>query len=79
MNAVQTAIEKAGGPVAAAAACRVSRQSVDKWIAKACLPRTEYTGETSYAKTLAQVAETNGQPFEIEWLLSSALPKKTAA
>ncbi|WP_338794054.1 hypothetical protein [Pseudomonas sp. AE27] len=79
MNAVHTAIESAGGPIAAAAACRVSRQSVDKWIAKGCLPRTEYTGETSYAKALAEVAQGNGKPFDPEWLLSHASPKKSAA
>lgn len=79
MNAVQTAIESAGGAIAAAAACHVSRQSVDKWVAKACLPRTEYTGETSYAFTLAEIAKANGKPFDADWLLMSASPKKTAA
>lgn len=79
MNAIHAAIESAGGPIAAAVACQVSRQSVDKWIAKASLPRTEYTGETSYAKALALAAEKNGKPFDIDWLLLNAAPKKSAA
>ncbi|MCK2124811.1 hypothetical protein [Pseudomonas sp. PNPG3] len=78
MNAVHTAIESAGGPIAAAAACSVSRQSVDKWIAKARLPRTEYTGETSYAKALAKAAAENGRPFDVAWLLANASPSKPA-
>jgi len=79
MNAVQNAIESAGGAIAAAAACGVSRQSVDKWVAKGCLPRTEYTGETSYANTLAILAQSNGKPFDEAWLLACASPKKSAA
>ncbi|MDM9612464.1 hypothetical protein QU617_15295 [Pseudomonas guariconensis] len=79
MSAVHTAIESAGGPIAAAAACGVSRQSVDKWISKARLPRTEYTGETSYAEALAKAAKENGKPFDIAWLLANASPRKSAA
>ena len=79
MSAVHTAIECAGGPIAAAAACQVSRQAVDKWLANGRLPRTEYTGETCYAVALADAAKSNGKPFDAEWLLSHASPKKSAA
>lgn len=44
--------------------------------ARGVLPRTEYTGETSYAKTLA--SNSNGA-FTDEWLLNNASPKKSVA
>ncbi|SIR83900.1 hypothetical protein SAMN05216509_5319 [Pseudomonas sp. B10] len=79
MNAISIAIESAGGPIAAAIACSISRQSIDKWLAKGSLPRTEYTGETSYAVSIAALASANGKPFEPAWLLAEAHPKKSAA
>lgn len=79
MNAISIAVEAAGGPIAAASACQVSRQSVDKWLVKGCLPRTEYTGETAYAEKIAELASANGKPFDAAWLLAGAHPKKSAA
>lgn len=79
MNAISIAIESAGGPIAAALACSISRQSVDKWLAKGSLPRTEYTGETQYAKKIAELASSKGKPFEADWLLAEAHPKKSVA
>lgn len=76
MNAVSIAIEAAGGPIAVAAACKVSRQSVDKWLAKGSLPRTEYTGETHYADRIALLAAESGKPVEASWLLAEARPLK---
>lgn len=79
MNAISIAIESAGGPIAAAMACGISRQSIDKWLAKGSLPRTEYTGETGYAESIAALAIANGKPFEAQWLLAEAHPRKSAA
>ena len=79
MNPISIAIEAAGGPIAAALACSVSRQSVDKWVAKGSLPRTEYTGETRYAERIAAAAASNGQAFDPAWLLAAAAPKKKVA
>lgn len=76
MNAITIAVEKVGGPVAAAKACEIRRQAVDKWLVKGTLPRTDYTGETNYAERLA--AASDGQ-FTAAWLLAEAAPKKTAA
>ena len=76
MTAISIAVEKVGGPVQAAKICGVRRQAVDKWLAKGCLPRTEYTGETCYAQSLS---EADGADFTADWLLSNATPKKNAA
>lgn len=69
MSPIEDAVAAAGGPIAAAKACGVSRQAVDKWIAKGSLPRTDYTGETSHAKSLAAAAEIRGEPFDPAELL----------
>ncbi|MCY1503021.1 hypothetical protein D9M68_371340 [compost metagenome] len=76
MSAISIAVEAVGGPVAAAKACGVSRQAIDKWLAKGSLPRTDYTGETDHAKSLA---EASGGKFTAEWLLAQAAPKKPEA
>lgn len=76
MNAISLAVEAAGGPIAAAKACGVRRQAVDKWVAKGALPRTEYTGETRHAICLAAAAAERGEPFDPAWLLAEAAPTK---
>lgn len=76
MSAISIAIESAGGPIAVAGSCLVSRQSVDKWIAKGSLPRTEYTGETNYAERIAALAKANGNELDPSWLLREAHPVK---
>lgn len=76
MSAISIAIERVGGPISAAKACGIRRQAVDKWLAKGALPRTDYTGETDYARRLAD-ASAGG--FTAEWLLAEAAPKKSAA
>lgn len=68
------AVNSAGGPVQAARACSVSRQAVDKWIANGYLPRTDYTGETDYARRLSEAAASRGVVFTATWLLTAAAP-----
>lgn len=68
------AVNSAGGPVQAARACSVSRQAVDKWIANGYLPRTDYTGETDYARRLSEAAASRGVAFTATWLLTAAAP-----
>ena len=46
------AIERAGGIKAVSLACDLSYEAVRKWT-KNGLPRTEWTGETSYSKQIA--------------------------
>jgi hypothetical protein len=68
------AVNSAGGPVQAARACSVSRQAVDKWISNGYLPRTDYTGETDYARRLSEAAASRGVVFTATWLLTAAAP-----
>lgn len=49
-----------------AAACRVTYQAVRKWEALGRLPRTEWTGETNHAATIARA--TGGRVTEAELL-----------
>lgn len=78
-NAVAFAFEAVGGIGAAAKICNRSCQALNKWRQAACLPRTEYTGETKYAELLAVAAEHIGNGFPASWLLSASAPQKTAA
>lgn len=55
-----------GGVAAIANACGVSVRAVYKWMSNDRLPRTEYTGETSYA---AAIAELPGASFKARDLL----------
>lgn len=55
-NIVERAVYLAGGPRKVAAEFGLSRPAVDKWIKQGFLPRTEWTGETNYAETLAAMS-----------------------
>ena len=78
-NAIAFAFEAVGGIGAAAKVCERSYQALNKWRLSACLPRTDYTGETRYAELLATAAQKNGHSFEAAWLLEASSPHKAAA
>ncbi|PLR61138.1 hypothetical protein QCBJ_23240 [Pseudomonas sp. QC2] len=78
-NAIAFAFEAVGGIGAAAKVCDRSYQALNKWRLAACLPRTDYTGETRYASLLAVAAGQKGNPFDAVWLLSASAPQKAAA
>ena len=78
-NAVAFAFEAVGGIGAAAKVCDRSYQALNKWRLTACLPRTDYTGETRYADLLSIAAKHKGNPFESIWLLDAAVPQKAGA
>ena len=40
-----------------AKACGVTYQSVKRWEAKGCLPRTDWTGETDYASRIEEATK----------------------
>ncbi|RON43342.1 hypothetical protein BK666_19835 [Pseudomonas frederiksbergensis] len=78
-NAIAFAFEAVGGIGAAAKVCDRSYQALNKWRQAACLPRTDYTGETQYAVLLATEAKHKGNGFEPTWLLSASSPHRVAA
>lgn len=78
-NAIAFAFEAVGGIGAAAKVCGRSYQALNKWRQAACLPRTDYTGETKYALLLATAAKHKGNSFESAWLLNASAPQKAAA
>lgn len=78
-NAVAFAFEAVGGIGAAARVCGRSYQALNKWRQAGALPRTEYTGETKYAESLARAATDLGNPFESQWLKDASSPQSNAA
>lgn len=77
MNVLKTSIDQIPGKIPAAAkACGVSVRAVYKWIDAGRLPRTDYTGETEYAK---QIADISGGAFSSDWLLSETLKSTSDA
>lgn len=79
MQELKKAIEDAGGVAAVSLACGKTPRAVYKWLAAGCLPRTEYTGETTYAEKIAVLAKANGKPFKAQRLLAATAPTKSAA
>ncbi len=77
-SAIAFAFEAVGGIGAAAKVCNRSYQALNKWRQVACLPRTDYTGETKYAELLATAAKQKGIAFQAAWLLSASAPQKNA-
>lgn len=77
MNVLKASIDKIPGKVPAVAdACGISVRAVYKWIDAGRLPRTDYTGETAYAKRLAELS---GGAFTPEWLLSETMKTSSEA
>lgn len=71
MNPIKKIFDDLGGQTAAARICGVSTVAVHKWLKKGCLPRTDYTGKTSYAKALSIASRGR---FTEEWILQAANP-----
>ncbi|WP_202959341.1 hypothetical protein [Pseudomonas sp. CK-NBRI-02] len=57
MNSIKAAVVAVGGVACAARLCGVSSRAINKWVAAARLPRTEFTGETRHAENLAKGAK----------------------
>lgn len=71
MRALRFAVDKVGGVTECARICGISPRGVYKWLHRGSLPRTEFTGETCYAKRLAEASD---GAFTAEWLLEHAGP-----
>ena len=75
MNAIKIAFTAVGGRTKAASLLNRTYQAMKKMEDRGVLPRTEYTGETNYAKTLAN---NSGGKFTEAWLLKNANPSCTS-
>lgn len=65
MNKLGTLISRLdGGVTKAASVCGVSERAVYKWIERGRLPRTDFTGETHYAKKLEEASGGTISAFE---------------
>ena len=73
---MQEAINAVGGRTKASTLLGISYVAVRKMEEKGSLPRTDYTGETSYAQTLAN--NSNGLIAQ-DWLMDKANPKNSTA
>lgn len=71
LNPIKQAFDAVGGRTRAALLLGRSYMAMSKMEKRGILPRTEYTGETTYAKILA--SNSNGA-FTAEWLLDEAKP-----
>lgn len=75
MNNLSEIIEHLGA-TKVAKICNVSVRAVYKWKAANVLPRTEYTGETTYSQNLAEAL--NSQ-LSSEQILEMSKPSKSSA
>mgnify|MGYP001557567868 FL=1 len=75
MNPIKHAFDAVGGRAKAALLLGRSYMAMSKMEKRGILPRTEYTGETTYAQILA--SNSNGA-FTAQWLLDEAKPDTTA-
>lgn len=72
METLKDVIETAGGVAIAASATGLTERAVYKWFARDALPRSEYTGETTYCAAIAKAS--NGKVTKAQ-ILSAGRPK----
>ncbi|WP_343619666.1 hypothetical protein [Acinetobacter proteolyticus] len=72
MNSVKDVIHDAGGVPVVALAVKLSERSIYKWIEKDAFPRSEYTGESNYINTIANLSKN----FSKEKILKIGKPKR---
>ena len=73
MSTIKEVIHDAGGVPTVALAVKLSERSVYKWIEKNALPRSEYTGESNYAASIAKLTK----KFTKEKILQIGIPRKS--
>ncbi|ENV34522.1 hypothetical protein [Acinetobacter gerneri] len=71
MNPIKHAFDAVGGRTKAALLLGRSYMAMSKMEKRGLLPRTEYTGETTYAQILASNSD---GAFTAQWLLEKAKP-----
>ncbi|MCU4336038.1 MerR family transcriptional regulator [Acinetobacter dispersus] len=75
MSTVKDVIHDAGGVSVVAIAVQLSQRSIYKWIKKNAFPRSEYTGESNYINTIAELSKN----FSKEKILKIGMPTRTKA
>lgn len=73
MSTVKEIIHDAGGVPVVALALDLTERTIYKWIAKNALPRSEYTEESDYSLTLAEMCKN----FNRKQILSIGNPRKS--
>ena len=68
---ISEAIKAVGGPVVVGKACGLSTRAIYKWDKNCSLPRTEFTGETSYSEVIAGLP---GSTFTAKELRDNSRP-----
>jgi len=71
LNPIKHAFDAVGGRTKAALLLGRSYMAMSKMEKRGILPRTEYTGETTYAQILANNSD---GAFTAQWLLEKAKP-----
>lgn len=74
LNPIKHAFDAVGGRTKAALLLGRSYMAMSKMEKRGILPRTEYTGETTYAAILASNSK---GAFTAQWLLDEAKPDTT--
>ncbi|QHH95442.1 hypothetical protein FPL18_17185 [Acinetobacter gyllenbergii] len=72
MSSVKDVIHDAGGVQIVAIAVQLSERSIYKWIEKNAFPRSEYTGESNYINTIAELSKN----YSKEKILKIGMPKR---
>ncbi|MBJ9958376.1 MULTISPECIES: hypothetical protein [Acinetobacter] len=75
-NPIKFAFDKVGGRTKAASLLNRSYMAMSKMEKRKVLPRTEYTGETNYAETLAKHSQ---GAFTAAWLKDKAKPDQSVS
>ncbi|EOR08635.1 hypothetical protein F896_01161 [Acinetobacter genomosp. 15BJ] len=73
-NPIKYAFDMVGGRTKAASLLNRSYMAMSKMEKRKVLPRTEYTGETNYAETLAKHSQ---GAFTASWLKDKAKPEQS--
>ena len=64
MSSFKTIISHCG-VIHIAKAAKISPRAVYKWLARDCLPRTEFTGETNYSEIISDLSGGTYSPDEV--------------
>jgi len=73
IKSIRKYVDWAGGPSEVAKQLKLSRTTVWRWY-KIGFPHTDFSGQTSHAKTLARLCQKNGYDIDFEKILKAGRP-----